>query len=179
MKKYMESFLQIRVDKELKDSASQIFESIGLDLSSAIRMFLKQTVNKKTLPFDLNSKDITKEEIVRLLEEYTHTSKEPIYSFDELITILKNEFPKLSSFKKIQQAYLFGSYARGEANTNSDIDIRVKLTKEGNIFDLSHIQYELEKVLKKKVDIICPNDNDEFLKLIRKEEIMIYEKSEP
>ena len=43
--------INVRTDAELKLKAQQIFESIGLDLSTAINLFLKQTVSANNLPF--------------------------------------------------------------------------------------------------------------------------------
>ena len=36
--------LQIRVDEELKKQASAIYNELGIDISTAVRMFLKRTV---------------------------------------------------------------------------------------------------------------------------------------
>ena len=47
--------LQIRVDEELKNNANMVLEDIGLDLSTAIRMFLNRTVSANGLPFEINS----------------------------------------------------------------------------------------------------------------------------
>ena len=44
--------LQIRIDEDLKRTAEKIFEEIGLDLSTAIRMFLRKSCVEKGLPFD-------------------------------------------------------------------------------------------------------------------------------
>ena len=43
--------INVRTDAELKAQAQQIFESIGLDLSTAVNLFLKQTVRANNLPF--------------------------------------------------------------------------------------------------------------------------------
>jgi DNA-damage-inducible protein J len=43
--------INVRTDAELKAKAQQIFESIGLDLSTAVNLFLKQTVRANNLPF--------------------------------------------------------------------------------------------------------------------------------
>ena len=43
--------INVRTDAELKAQAQQIFESIGLDLSTAVNLFLKQTVRVNNLPF--------------------------------------------------------------------------------------------------------------------------------
>ena len=49
----MDTVIQIRIDKELKDLATKTFASMGLDLSTAIRIYLRKTVLEKGLPFDL------------------------------------------------------------------------------------------------------------------------------
>ena len=44
--------VQVRVDDELKNQASLIYESLGMDISTAVRMFLKKTIIEKGIPFD-------------------------------------------------------------------------------------------------------------------------------
>ena len=43
--------INVRTDAAVKAQAQQIFESIGLDLSTAVNLFLKQTVRANNLPF--------------------------------------------------------------------------------------------------------------------------------
>ena len=38
------ALLQIRVDEELKNQANAIYNELGIDLSTAVRMFLKKSV---------------------------------------------------------------------------------------------------------------------------------------
>ena len=45
--------LQVRVDDDLKAKADSLFASIGLDTSSAVRVFLKQSVMRGCIPFEL------------------------------------------------------------------------------------------------------------------------------
>ena len=47
--------ISVRTDAELKKQAQRIFESIGLDLSTAVNLFLKQTVRANNLPFVLGA----------------------------------------------------------------------------------------------------------------------------
>ena len=49
----MGTVIQIRVDNDLKEEAIAVYEKMGLDLSTAIRLFLKKTVQVGTLPFDV------------------------------------------------------------------------------------------------------------------------------
>ena len=45
--------LQTRIDKATKDQAEDLFESLGLDITTAIRLFLKQAINQRCIPFDI------------------------------------------------------------------------------------------------------------------------------
>ena len=44
--------LQVRVDEDLKNKATAIYNELGIDLSTAIRMFLKKSVSVGGIPFD-------------------------------------------------------------------------------------------------------------------------------
>lgn len=52
----------------------------------------------------------------------------------------------------VKRAGIFGSYARGEQKKNSDVDIIVEF--DGSLFDFVGLKLELEKRLKKKVDLV-------------------------
>jgi len=45
------SILQVRVNDELRSKASEISKSLGIDLTTAVRMFLQQMINERGLPF--------------------------------------------------------------------------------------------------------------------------------
>lgn len=47
------TLVQIRVDEDLKNEATDIFERLGLDLPTAIRVFLKKSVEESGIPFSL------------------------------------------------------------------------------------------------------------------------------
>ena len=47
------ALIQVRVDRDLKNEMDVIFNSLGLDTSTAIRMFLKQVERRRGLPFDV------------------------------------------------------------------------------------------------------------------------------
>ena len=71
---------------------------------------------------------------------------------------------------------LFGSVARNEETTTSDIDILFTLKNPIGLFTLSDIQFELEEKLHKKVDLISENGLNKFIKeKILKEVKYIYE----
>ena len=43
--------LQDRLDPNLRNEAQAIFDSLGIDISSAVRMFLRQVVVERGMPF--------------------------------------------------------------------------------------------------------------------------------
>ena len=47
--------INVRTDATVKAQAQQVFESIGLDLSTAVNLFLKQTVKLNDLPFTVGT----------------------------------------------------------------------------------------------------------------------------
>lgn len=54
----------------------------------------------------------------------------------------------------VKKAQLFGSFARGEAKKNSDIDILVQMKPSSSLFDLVDLEQQLEKKLDKKIDLL-------------------------
>jgi len=51
------SNIQIRIDEKEKKEVKKIFEKIGLDMSSAIKLFIRQTILRKGLPFLLTTEN--------------------------------------------------------------------------------------------------------------------------
>jgi predicted nucleotidyltransferase len=74
-----------------------------------------------------------------------------------------------------ERIFLFGSYARGGATENSDIDLRID---KGEIrgFRLGGLLVDIEDSLGVPVDIITTECLDEnFLQGIKKEDVLLYE----
>lgn len=79
----------------------------------------------------------------------------------------------------IRNAYLFGSYARNEQKPNSDIDFLIEHGNDFSLFDLIKLQLDLEKELKREVDLISNHSISKFLKdSINRDKILIYSQNE-
>ena len=66
---------QIRIDEDVKKKASKLFKSIGLDMSSAVNIFLNQCIINEGLPFLVSSKKNAKLDSI-IAEAYeVHNSK--------------------------------------------------------------------------------------------------------
>jgi DNA-damage-inducible protein J len=47
--------INIRTDRELKTQAQMLLNTLGIDMTTAINMFLRQVVTKKAIPFEISS----------------------------------------------------------------------------------------------------------------------------
>jgi len=71
-------------------------------------------------------------------------------------TVLPNQKAIVALLKKygVKKAGVFGSFARGESNKRSDVDILVKLASDKSLLDLAQIEIALEKKMKRKIDLM-------------------------
>ena len=75
------------------------------------------------------------------------------------------------------RVYLFGSYARGDADADSDIDLRID---KGSIrgVQMGGLAVDLEEAFGLKVDLISTGSlEQEFLQAIAGDEVLLYEAS--
>jgi len=77
--------------------------------------------------------------------------------------IKKQILPILKNYG-IKKAGIFGSFVRGEAKKDSDIDIVVKIERDISLLDFVGIQLELEEALGKKVDLVEYDTLKPFIK---------------
>ena len=88
--------LQVRVDDDLKNQASAIYSELGIDLSTAIRMFLKRTVLEKGIPFDTKLDDVTLKGILaidkmRSISEQNGNSEMTLDEINEVIRLARED----------------------------------------------------------------------------------------
>ena len=80
--------------------------------------------------------------------------------------------------RPVLKAYLFGSYVRGVADNESDIDILVDLDYSQKIgLQFIQMKLDLEKLLNNEVDLVSSNGMSKYIKpLVDQEKRLIYEK---
>lgn len=77
----------------------------------------------------------------------------------------------------VEKAAIFGSFARGTADKNSDIDFLIKLPKNKTLLDLIGLRQELAGKLNRSVDVLSYGGIHHLLKrIILREQKVIYEK---
>lgn len=79
----------ISLDKNLKQSAVALFSEFGLDLSTAITLFLQQAVREQRIPFEIKM-EIPNKETVEAFDESEEMKKDKkkykrYSSFDEIL----------------------------------------------------------------------------------------------
>lgn len=57
MKSQNDVRVTIRVDKDLKERAERLFERLGMNMSTALNVFLRKAVNEEAIPFPVSSKN--------------------------------------------------------------------------------------------------------------------------
>ena len=96
-----------------------------------------------------------------------------VYTIDEI----RRRFLHVTRKYDIAEAYLFGSYARGDATHTSDLDFYIRTGKLTNCLDISGIWVDTEKAMNKKIDIVYADQTEidkEFEEEMRKNFIKIY-----
>ena len=97
--------------------------------------------------------------------------KNIVYSVDEIRDIVA----PIAKQHKVGKIFLFGSYAKGNANSNSDIDLRLEKGQLKGLLELGALYADLEDHLEKKIDLLTTASlSKDFLKNIANEEILLY-----
>ena len=95
------------------------------------------------------------------------------YSVEEIRAIVS----ALAAQYGANRVYLFGSYARGDANSDSDIDLRID---KGSIrgLQMGGLAADLEDAFGMPVDLVPTGSLDsKFLQSISNDEVLLYEAS--
>lgn len=85
---------QIRIDEATKKQAVELLEGLGINLSDAVNMFLKQVVMRGGIPFEVKYPEY-RQEVVDAIEEAKQLSRNPdtkrYRSFKEALEDIDNE----------------------------------------------------------------------------------------
>lgn len=125
--------------------------------------------NYKMFPFRVRKDD------TKVIEKLTNvpSMNKYIYSLIDndinpnILTLkqIKDKVLPILSKHHINEVYLFGSYARGEAKNTSDVDIYCESGDIKTFIDQGFLEDELEEALGKEVDIIFIGSKmDDFFK---------------
>ncbi len=96
------------------------------------------------------------------------------YTIEEL----KSRITPIAVQYGVERVYLFGSYAKGCATTESDVDLRIDRGALRGLFALSGMRIDICSALSKDVDLLTTGSlDDDFRNKIRGDEVLIYERT--
>lgn len=81
--------INIRIDDELKEESKEIFDKLGLDLSSGIKIYLNQVVREQGIPFSVRLETPL---IIQAVNDMRTGNYESFESVDELFEDLENDY---------------------------------------------------------------------------------------
>ena len=94
-----------------------------------------------------------------------------VYTIDQIRDIVS---PIAASYG-IPAVWLFGSYARGEATENSDVDLLIDCGDIASGFILGGLYVDLREGLQRELDMVTTQGEDkDFLHRIQRDEVLIY-----
>ena len=87
--------LNVRVNSKLKSDSDKLFKSLGLNMSTAINIFLTKCVKTSSIPFTIEE-DNPSEKLKRALKEAEYIEKHPgkykgFNNIDELFEVLDSD----------------------------------------------------------------------------------------
>lgn len=92
------------------------------------------------------------------------------------IATIKEKTVPIARSHGVARMSLFGSYARGEADENSDVDLLIERGNLRGMIKYFSFVYELEDELGCHVDVVTTGISDrEFLANIEREGVLLYE----
>ena len=93
------------------------------------------------------------------------------YSIDEL----RRRIAPIAGQYGVKRVSLFGSYSRGCATADSDVDLLIEKGRSLTLFELSAMRLSMQDALALPVDIVTTAGSDrEFLQAIKEDEVLLY-----
>ena len=86
--------ISIRMDSELKKQADALFEELGMNITTAFNIFVRQTLRDGRIPFDISINNPNKRTVAAMIEaeRITNDSRVKGYSdVEKLLADLKSE----------------------------------------------------------------------------------------
>ena len=93
------TYINIRTDKAIKSSAEAIFSALGLNMTTAVNMFLRKTIQENGIPFDLKLSrpvaisSLTDEQLVaEIAKAHADIKAGRVFSEEEVDSMMEAEF---------------------------------------------------------------------------------------
>lgn len=153
----MYTTVSARMNADLKKEAEIILDQVGISHSSAINALYSQIVLQQGLPFEIRIPQRTKKTDLSLSQ-------------------IKQAVSEVAQKYGVEKVWLFGSYARGEADGKSDVDLKIE---KGDLrgLQMGGFVFDIQEKLGVPVDAVTSGSiSKDMMKNVSREEIMIYER---
>ena len=171
MKSVGDVIREIREEKKLTLRTVAAELNIDLAILSKIersnRLPTKEQILKLSVYYNINKEDLLttwlSDKLIYVVEDEDLALKAMQMAEEKLAysafnkikrsDILKKLKNGIKKFPKIEKAWIYGSFSRGEDGPKSDVDIALQTSKTFTYFDLAEVQHQLEKAINRKVDV--------------------------
>lgn len=162
---------------KIENGKRQASREVVIKLSSYYKVterdLLTSWLSDKLL-YEVGNDDLALD-VLNLAEEKIAYRKTPKLTREKIIEIIRDFLAKDG---RVSKAWIFGSFARGDYNAKSDIDLMVRFINidKTTLFDFADITYLLEEKLNIKIDLVEEGYLQSFaLKTAQKDLKIIYE----
>lgn len=162
--------LLIRINSDLKKQIQEIANKNYVSVAEIIDVCLTEIVRRGDLNINQKAK----------LKIYDRIPKKNDIDIFVIKNVLSQAIEDLQLKEKVNKVYLYGSFARGEDNPKSDIDLRLETTNNISMFDIGNIRYFIKEKTGRDVDISNEDPvklDPDFYANVAKDEICIYEQT--
>jgi DNA-damage-inducible protein J len=80
---------QIRIDKNVKEQANALFANLGLDMSSAVNIFLRQCILRGGLPFAVEMPQYNQETLNAMAEARKISQDSSVPGYNDMTDLIK------------------------------------------------------------------------------------------
>ena len=86
------TLLQVRVDEKTRSAAGRIYEKLGIDLPTAVRMFLARTILENGIPFSMKLRPAAPADVLDAMKQASQSAADAgvaDMSLDEINEIIR------------------------------------------------------------------------------------------
>ena len=169
------TMVSIRLPRDIVDAVAAFAESRQMTKTQAYEHFLRVALNGGDA---LQLKQISSklDSVLSLLKRENPDAN------DERDDVIGAIGTVLERFPAVDRAYLFGSFARGTFDSDSDVDIRLEIDrrKSFNLHDVAQCSKQIEQLTGRSVDLVTAAviKNGQLAEAIERDGVLIYEREE-
>ena len=87
MSKSNTSYITIRMDSDLKDAAESLYAELGMNISTAFNIFIRQSLRERGIPFKITEGTPNKDTVSTLLETERITNAPSVKGYHHIVEL--------------------------------------------------------------------------------------------